>query len=141
MQPMAFVIEYDKGKTVTPPFSNYTVVMFVQGYVTVFCVSVMQVVKGATKAATRNGVPQEKDTWGAVSGKLALCLVCCLGWHLVYVNSANRLCYNKNIRVIGVLLGSSLPIVGGGGTMKKFRKIDLLILILKLLVHLIDWFH
>ena len=42
------------------------------------------------------------------------------------------------VRVINVLLGSSLPIVGGGGTMKKFRKID--ILILKLLVHLIDWF-
>jgi len=38
---VAFVIEYDKGKTVTHPFSNYTVVMFVQGYVTVFCVSVM----------------------------------------------------------------------------------------------------
>ena len=35
---------------------------------------------------------------------------------------------------------SSLPIMGGGGTMKKFRKFDLLILILKLLVHLIDWF-
>ena len=38
-----------------------------------------------------------------------------------------------------MLLGSSLPIMGGGGTMKKFRKFDLLILILKLLVHLIDW--
>ena len=44
------------------------------------------------------------------------------------------------VRVVDVLLGSSLPIVGGGGTMKKIRKIDLLILILKLLVHLIDWF-
>ena len=44
------------------------------------------------------------------------------------------------VRVINVLLGSSLPVTGGGGTMKKFRKIDLLILILKLLVHLIDWF-
>ena len=52
----------------------------------------------------------------------------------------NRLCYNKNVRVIDVLLGSSLPSMGGGGTMKKFRKIDLLILILKFLVHLIDWF-
>ena len=39
-----------------------------------------------------------------------------------------------------MLLGSSLPVKGGGGTMKKFRKIELLILILKLLVHLIDWF-
>ena len=57
----------------------------------------------------------------------------------MYVNSANRLCYNEIIRVIDVLLGSSLPTRGGGGTMKKFRKIDLLILILKLLVHLIDW--
>ena len=45
----------------------------------------------------------------------------------------------KIVRVIDVLLGSSLPIMGGGGTKKKFRKIDLLILILKLLVHLIDW--
>ena len=44
------------------------------------------------------------------------------------------------VRVINVLLGSSLPVTGGGGTMKKFRKIDILILILKLLVHLIDWF-
>ena len=33
---MAFVTKCDKGKTVTHPFSNYTVVMFVQGYVTVF---------------------------------------------------------------------------------------------------------
>ena len=44
------------------------------------------------------------------------------------------------VRVIDVLLVSSLPVTGGGGTMKKFRKIDILILILKLLVHLIDWF-
>ena len=44
------------------------------------------------------------------------------------------------VRAIDVLLGSSLPVTGGGGTMKKFRKIDILILILKLLVHLIDWF-
>ena len=33
-----------------------------------------------------------------------------------------------------MLLGSSLPVMGGGGTMKKFRKIDILILILKLIV-------
>ena len=44
----------------------------------------------------------------------------------------------KVVRVINVLLGSSLPIMGGGGTMKKFRKIDILILILKLIVQLID---
>ena len=46
----------------------------------------------------------------------------------------------KIIRVINVLLGSSLPNTGGGGTMKKFKNYDRLILILKLLVHLIDWF-
>ena len=45
------------------------------------------------------------------------------------------------VRVINVLLGSSLPIVGGGGTMKKFKNSDRLILILKLLVRLIDWFN
>ena len=89
--------------------------MFVQGYVTVFCVSVMQVVKGATKAATRNCVPQGKVACGDISGKLVLCLVCCLEWYLVCVNSANILCYNKIIRVINVLLGSSLPSMGGGG--------------------------
>ena len=47
----------------------------------------------------------------------------------------------KVVRVINVLLGSSLPVMGGGGTMKKFRKIDILILILKLIVRLIDWFN
>ena len=36
ISPVAFLTEYDKGKPVTHPFSNYTVVMFVQGYVTVF---------------------------------------------------------------------------------------------------------
>ena len=46
----------------------------------------------------------------------------------------------KIARVINVLLGLSLPVMGGGGTMKKFRKIDILILILKLLVQLIDLF-
>ena len=38
------------------------------------------------------------------------------------------------------MLGSSLPIMGGGGAMKKFRKIDVLILVLKLIVQLIDLF-
>ena len=47
----------------------------------------------------------------------------------------------KMVRVIDVLLGLSLPIVGGGGTMKKFKNYDRLILILKLLVRLIDWFN
>ncbi len=45
------------------------------------------------------------------------------------------------VRVIDVLLGSSLPVTGGGGTMKKFKNYDRLILILKLLVRLIDWFN
>ena len=45
------------------------------------------------------------------------------------------------VRAIDVLLGLSLPIVGGGGTMKKFKNYDRLILILKLLVRLIDWFN
>ena len=47
----------------------------------------------------------------------------------------------KVVRVINVLLGSSLPVMGGGGTMKKFKNYDRLILILKLLVRLIDWFN
>ena len=55
-------------------------------------------------------------------------------FHILYI-----LIYNDCKRVTNVLLGSSLPVIGGGGTMKKFRKFDLLILILKLLVHLIDW--
>ena len=38
------------------------------------------------------------------------------------------------------MLGSSLPIMGRGGTMKKFRRIDVLILTLKLIVQLIDLF-
>ena len=55
---MAFVTEYDKGKTVTHPFSNYTVVMFVQGYVTVFLCLCDAVSKERHKATTPNGVPQ-----------------------------------------------------------------------------------
>ena len=47
----------------------------------------------------------------------------------------------KVVRVINVLLGSSLPIMGGGGTMKKFRKIDILILILKLIIALYHFFN
>ena len=45
------------------------------------------------------------------------------------------------VRAIDVLLGSSLPSMGGGGTMKKFRKIDLLILILKLIIALYHFFN
>ena len=52
----------------------------------------------------------------------------------------SNLQYNSNGRVNDVLLGSSLPNMGGGGTMKKFRKIYRLILILKLIVQLIDLF-
>ena len=58
MQSLAFVTKYDKGKTVTHPFSNYTVVMFVQGYVTGFCVYMIRVERKCHKATTRNGVPQ-----------------------------------------------------------------------------------
>ena len=47
----------------------------------------------------------------------------------------------KVVRVINVLLGSSLPVMGGGGTMKKFRKIDVLILILKLIIALYHFFN
>ena len=47
----------------------------------------------------------------------------------------------KVIRVINVLLGSSLPVMGGGGSMKKFRKIDILILILKLIIALYHFFN
>ena len=39
------------------------------------------------------------------------------------------------------MLGSSLPVMGGGGTMKKFRKVDVLTLVLKLIVQLIDLFQ
>ena len=47
----------------------------------------------------------------------------------------------KVVRVINVLLGSSLPITGGGGSMKKFRNIDILILILKLIIALYYFFN
>ena len=47
----------------------------------------------------------------------------------------------KVVRVINVLLGSSLPVMGGGGSMKKFRKIEILILILKLIIALYHFFN
>ena len=59
MQPVALLIESYKGKTVTHPFSNYTVVMFVQGYVTVFLGLCDSVSKERHKATTPNCVPQE----------------------------------------------------------------------------------
>ena len=71
--------------------------------------------KECHKATTLNGVPRGKGACDGAVSKLVLCLVCCLEWYLVCVNSANILCYNKIIRVINVLLGSSLPSMGGGG--------------------------
>ena len=41
-------------------------------------------------------------------------------------------------RVINVLLGSSLPFMGGGDGMTKFEKFYLIILALELLIHFID---
>ena len=58
MQSVAFVIKKGKGKTVTHPFSNYTVVMFVQGYVTVFLRLCDSGRKERHKVATRNCAPQ-----------------------------------------------------------------------------------
>ena len=54
---MAGLTKYDKEKTVTHPFSNYTVVMFVQGYVTVFLCLCDLGRKARHKATTRDGVP------------------------------------------------------------------------------------
>ena len=54
---MAFVTKCDKGKTVTHPFSNYTVVMFVQGYVTVFLCLCELGERGTTKVTRSNCVP------------------------------------------------------------------------------------
>lgn len=58
MQSLAFVTKYDKGKTVTPPFSNYTVVMFVQGDVTVFLELRYFGSKERHKSATLDGAPR-----------------------------------------------------------------------------------
>ena len=52
----------------------------------------------------------------------------------------NRLCYNKITRVIDVLLGSSLPVAGGGGSMRNFKKVYLLVKILKLIIDLYNFF-
>ena len=86
---MAFVTEYDKGKTVTHPFSNDTVVMFVQGYVTVFLCLCDSVSKERHKATTPNCVPQEKDTCEGAVCKLALCLVCWSLKYSCYINSSS----------------------------------------------------
>ena len=40
-----------------------------------------------------------------------------------------------------MLLGSSLPIMGGGGTMKNFRKLSLLIKLLKLIIDIYRFFQ
>ena len=45
------------------------------------------------------------------------------------------------VRVIDVLLGSSLPIMGGGGTMKNFRKLSLLIKFLELIIDIYRFFQ
>ena len=67
-----------KGKTVTHPFSNYTVVMFIQGYVTVFLDLCDLVSKERHKATTPNCLPQGKGDYDGNICKLALCFVCCL---------------------------------------------------------------
>ena len=63
---MAVLTKYDKGKTVTYPFSNYTVVMFVQGYVTVFLCLYELGRKGCHKATTFNCVPLRIGRGGCI---------------------------------------------------------------------------
>ena len=46
----------------------------------------------------------------------------------------------KVVRVINVLLGSSLPVTGGGGSMRNFKKVYLLVKILKLIIDLYHFF-
>ena len=60
----------------------------------------------------------------------------------LYIHNTNKFCYNAITEESSTCVGliSSYPI-GGGGTMKKFfRKINVLILILKLIVQIIDLF-
>ena len=47
----------------------------------------------------------------------------------------------KTVRVINVLLGSSLPIMGGGGSMKFFKKLSVLVKLLKLIIDLYHFFN
>jgi len=61
----------------------------------------------------------------------------------LYIHNTNKFCYNAIIEESSTRVGliSSYPI-GGGGTMKKFfRKINVLILILKLIVQIISFFN
>ncbi|WP_371413081.1 putative holin-like toxin [Veillonella sp. VA142] len=46
---------------------------------------------------------------------------------ITYINNANILCYNINMKGQQCELGSSLPIVGGGDTMTLFEVLMLLI--------------
>ena len=47
----------------------------------------------------------------------------------------------KIVRVIDVLLGLSLPVMGGGGSMKFFKKLSVLIKLLKLMIDLYHFFN
>ena len=60
----------------------------------------------------------------------------------ICIHNTNKLCYNAIIEESSTCVGliSSYPI-GGGGTMKKFfKKVNVLILILRLIVQIIDLF-
>ena len=47
----------------------------------------------------------------------------------------------KMVRVIDVLLGSSLPVMGGGDTMTTYEKLSLLIQFSMLIVEIIRCFY
>ena len=47
----------------------------------------------------------------------------------------------KIVRVINVLLGLSLPVMGGGGSMRNFKKLYVLVKILKLIIDLYHFFN
>ena len=59
-----------------------------------------------------------------------------------YIHNTNKLCYNAIIEESSTCVGLiSSYSIGGGGTMKKFfKKVNVLILILKLIVQIIDLF-
>ena len=54
------------------------------------------------------------------------------------INNLHKICYNYKQESQQRVLGSSLPITGGGDTMTKFEKIYLIICILTLVVQIID---
>ena len=96
---VAGLTKYDKGKTVTHPFSNYTVVMFVQGYVTVFL---------GLCDLDRKGPPQRLLRLTAF---LEVIMNYFQKWFIDYTNCdimKIQKCHQRE-------LGSSLPIMGGGG--------------------------